>query len=115
MKKRIIIFTIIIAVITAVAIIPAVLFFNGFMQVNPSKEEYPVRGVDVSSYQGKIDWQTLSEQGIDFAFIKQPRAVPLPTEILNITARKCRKPLSDGGHTIFSATTAEEIHKPIIL
>ena len=35
----------------------------------PSREEYPVRGVDVSSYQGDIDWGVLS-QGLDFAFIK---------------------------------------------
>ncbi|MFF1879477.1 GH25 family lysozyme [Leifsonia sp. NPDC058230] len=31
---------------------------------------YPVRGVDVSTYQGKIDWPTLARQDIDFAFIK---------------------------------------------
>lgn len=33
-------------------------------------EDYPVRGVDVSSYQGNIDWQTLASQDISFAFIK---------------------------------------------
>jgi len=31
---------------------------------------YPVRGIDVSSYQGSIDWDTLADQGIAFAFIK---------------------------------------------
>lgn len=31
---------------------------------------YPVRGVDVSHYQGEIDWKQFKEQGIDFAFIK---------------------------------------------
>lgn len=31
---------------------------------------YPVRGVDVSHYQGEIDWQQFKEQGVDFAFIK---------------------------------------------
>ena len=30
---------------------------------------YPVHGVDVSAYQGNIDWTVLSE-GLDFAFIK---------------------------------------------
>jgi len=29
-----------------------------------------VRGVDVSSYQGEIDWPVLADQGIDFAWIK---------------------------------------------
>lgn len=31
---------------------------------------YPVRGVDVSHYQGEIDWQQFKEQGVEFAFIK---------------------------------------------
>ena len=37
---------------------------------HPSETKYPVRGVDVSSYQGEIDWQVLASQGIRFAFIK---------------------------------------------
>ena len=36
----------------------------------PDPEQYPVRGVDVSYYQGTIDWQVLAQQGVDFAFIK---------------------------------------------
>ena len=36
----------------------------------PSKEEYPIRGVDVSYYQGEIDWQVLAGEDIAFAFIK---------------------------------------------
>lgn len=31
---------------------------------------YVLRGVDVSHYQGEIDWKQLEKQGIDFAFIK---------------------------------------------
>ena len=31
---------------------------------------YPVHGVDVSSYQGTIDWSALAAQDIDFAYIK---------------------------------------------
>jgi lysozyme len=42
-----------------------IIWFN-----NPSTQQYPVRGVDVSSYQGIIDWNVLSQQDIDFAFIK---------------------------------------------
>ncbi len=30
----------------------------------------PLGGVDVSSYQGKIDWRVLSKENIDFVFIK---------------------------------------------
>ncbi len=47
------------------------MYFNGILRLsNPSKKKYPVRGVDVSHYQGDIDWDTLANQGIDFAFIK---------------------------------------------
>lgn len=47
------------------------LFYQGILQFNhPSKELYPIRGVDISSYQGEIDWKILSEQDIQFAFIK---------------------------------------------
>lgn len=33
-------------------------------------KDYPIRGCDVSSYQGRIDWETLQEQDIQFVFIK---------------------------------------------
>lgn len=42
-----------------------ILWFN-----NPDKAAYPVRGVDVSVYQGRVDWNTLANQDIAFAFIK---------------------------------------------
>ncbi|MCM1007688.1 MAG: glycosyl hydrolase family 25 [Ruminococcus flavefaciens] len=35
-----------------------------------NSEKYPVFGVDVSNYQGDIDWNILEEQGVRFAFIK---------------------------------------------
>ena len=55
----------------AAAVLLSVLFLTGVLQFNrPSKERYPVRGVDVSHYQGRIDWETLSAQGISFAYIK---------------------------------------------
>ena len=36
----------------------------------PSPEEFPVRGIDVSRYQGTIDWGTIASQNVSFAFIK---------------------------------------------
>ncbi len=33
-------------------------------------EQWEIFGVDVSSYQGEVDWPTLAGQGVDFAFIK---------------------------------------------
>jgi len=37
---------------------------------HPAPEGYPVLGVDVSSYQGKIDWNVMKKQNLQFAFIK---------------------------------------------
>ena len=36
----------------------------------PDQWQFPVRGIDVSEYQGEINWPMLSAQDIEFAFIK---------------------------------------------
>ena len=46
-----------------------VLWDNGIIIINKTSE-YEVRGVDVSAYQGDIDWDILAEEDIQFAFIK---------------------------------------------
>ena len=33
-------------------------------------DRYEVRGVDVSHYQGDIDWEKMAAENIDFAYIK---------------------------------------------
>ena len=43
---------------------------NGTPTVTDDKIPYQIRGVDVSSYQGKIDWEKIRQQGIAFAYIK---------------------------------------------
>lgn len=72
MKKKILIG--ILLAFGIVIIFGAIMFllvYNGIVLLNnPSSEEFPVRGVDVSVYQGEIDWQKLSEEDIQFAFIK---------------------------------------------
>ncbi len=58
----------IVALLCALAVL-AVL--NGVIILNArAAEEYPVKGVDVSAYQGEIDWEKLTSQNILFAFIK---------------------------------------------
>lgn len=32
--------------------------------------EFPVHGVDVSKYQGNVDWMAVADSGVDFAYIK---------------------------------------------
>lgn len=47
------------------------LILRGALVINtPSRDRYPVWGVDVSHYQGEIDWNALREQGVRFAYIK---------------------------------------------
>jgi lysozyme len=36
----------------------------------PSQVEYPVRGIDVSHYQGDIHWDAVAAANIRFAYIK---------------------------------------------
>ena len=65
-KRRIVWITVILLLA-----VTASLFYNGILLFNnPSYELYPVRGIDVSRYQGDIDWEILSQQNISFAFIK---------------------------------------------
>ena len=49
----------------------AYLVYDGYIHVNgPAAGKYEIKGIDVSHYQGEIDWQSLSGQGIRFAYIK---------------------------------------------
>jgi lysozyme len=48
-----------------------ILVWNGMILLNGfSAERYDIKGIDVSSYQGEIDWEVLSSQNISFVFIK---------------------------------------------
>lgn len=47
------------------------LVWEGDILLNdPSRVLYPVRGTDVSAWQGDIDWEAFSREDIQFAFIK---------------------------------------------
>lgn len=67
-KKRVITVALIIILILLLLFL---MIFNGY--IIPTKleaEKYEVRGVDVSEYQGEVDWDRIKDQGISFAFIK---------------------------------------------
>ena len=49
----------------------AALVWTGVLWPNRiTAAKFDVRGVDVSAYQGEIDWPVLADQDLDFAFIK---------------------------------------------
>ena len=59
-----------IGALTAAAFVTGTLILRKEIKINPIlAERYEVHGVDVSHYQGTIDWDVLS-QDLDFAFIK---------------------------------------------
>lgn len=60
-------------VVVVVAIIKGLLFVAEYKSIpDPPDDDisYPVRGVDISHYQGDVDWPTLADQNLAFAFIK---------------------------------------------
>ncbi|MGB7999181.1 MAG: GH25 family lysozyme [Anaerobacillus sp.] len=47
------------------------LWYQGMIIPNAfSARHYPVKGIDVSSYQGEIEWEQIQKQDLKFAFIK---------------------------------------------
>lgn len=47
------------------------LFYQGYLRLNyPSRTEYPIRGIDISHHQEKINWDQLKQHGLSFVFIK---------------------------------------------
>lgn len=55
----------------AAVIIAGILVLRKEIKINPIfAKGYEVHGVDVSHYQGAIDWEVLSQQNLDFAIIK---------------------------------------------
>lgn len=46
-------------------------YFAGHWRLNhPGREEFPIRGVDVSHHQGEIDWPAVARDGQRFAYVK---------------------------------------------
>lgn len=53
------------------AAVCVMLVWFGVIQLNGrTAKQFPVHGVDVSEYQGEINWEILASQNIQFAFIK---------------------------------------------
>ncbi|GAA1724172.1 GH25 family lysozyme [Isoptericola hypogeus] len=58
-------------VVVVLLAVLAALVWNGVLWPNRiTASTFEVRGVDVSAYQGEIDWPVLAGQDVDFAFIK---------------------------------------------
>lgn len=87
-----------------IIIVIVMLWYNGIVMFNyPQEEKYEVRGIDVSAYQGDIDWNVLSEQGIQFAFIKATEGSSFADEKFNVNYESAMKTnLKIGAYHFFS-------------
>lgn len=62
-------------------VVTGILILRKDIRINPALAgAYELRGVDVSHYQGTIDWETLAGQDLDFAFIKATEGSSYPDE-----------------------------------
>ncbi len=61
---------IVICVIVVCAVMVGMILTKKWQINSWSVSKYEVQGIDVSHYQGMIDWAQIQDQGIDFAFIK---------------------------------------------
>lgn len=100
-------------ILGSVGILLGILFFllwNGIILLNnPSMTEYPVRGVDVSSYQGEIDWKTLSSQNLSFAFIKATEGSSFVDPCFDYNYEKAQKTdLRIGAYRFFNYDSSGE-------
>ena len=116
-KKIKSIIIIIFAIISCGFIILAGLIYNGIVLMNnPSSNSYPVRGIDVSTYQGDIDWETLAANDISFAFIKATEGSSLidPHFAFNFEkAQKCG--IAVGAYHFFSYDSSAETQAKLFI
>lgn len=105
MKKKILNISIIfVLVVFAFSVTFFALVWNGIIILNSfPAEKYDIKGIDVSSYQGKIDWQVLSSQNISFAFIKATEGSSFVDENFDYNFKEAQKTsLSVGAYHFFS-------------
>lgn len=101
MKKK---FLVLLGLNLIIFIVIFILWYYGIIIFNaPSEKIYKVKGVDVSSYQGDIDWNILSKQRIEFAFIKATEGSSFVDEKFNINCENASKTnLKIGAYHFFS-------------
>lgn len=72
MNRRRLIITTVATVIAAVTVIIVMTIADAEhpLSANPSRQDYPVRGIDISAHNGDVDFNAVAADSIDFVFIK---------------------------------------------
>ena len=105
MKKKFLKVSVLVgSVFLALCVITFVLVWNGIILLNGiSARQYNIKGVDVSSYQGDINWNILSSQNISFAFIKATEGSSYVDECFAYNFEQAQKTsLAVGAYHFFS-------------
>lgn len=67
LKKRIVLWTLASLVLAALVGAGGLIYFHTF---SPDRDRFPVRGIDISHHQGRIDWRRVAADDVAFAVIK---------------------------------------------
>lgn len=104
MKKKLIILLICVLGLALLCVSVFFLVWNGIIPLNATADDkYPVRGVDVSHYQGEIDWSVLAGEDIDFAFLKATEGSSYVDETYEYNCTEAKKAgLCVGAYHFFS-------------
>ena len=90
MKKNLKAVIITASILLAVTLIAVCSLYFGLIHINnPELNGFTVKGVDVSSYQGNIDWPLLASRDIDFAYIKATEGSSSQPSGLNNVVTEC--------------------------
>jgi len=98
-------------VLTTVSVVSVftLLFFGIIWFNNPSRNDYPVQGIDVSNHQGKIDWKLVKEKNIDFAYIKATEGSDFVDKGFNFNWNEARKHnITTGAYHFFTLCKSGE-------
>ena len=95
--------SILVGIIGIVGIMVVLIYF-GVLRFNlPLLIQYPVKGVDVSHYQGDIDWEVLAKEPIYFAMIKATEGSSYQDETFRYNYEQAQKTdLYIGAYHFFS-------------
>ncbi len=58
------------SLLVSLLVLGLLILFGHIWFVDPSRDIYPMRGIDVSEHQEDIDWEMVKGEGFGFAFIK---------------------------------------------
>jgi len=106
-SRRFVGWLLVFALVVGAAFAVVALYDRGYIRPNdPTLEDYPVRGVDVSSFQGQIDWPQLVRSGsLRFAFIKATEGAHTHDARFLRNWSEARRHVARGAYHFFSFCT----------